>query len=203
VAEIIYILTNETMPGLVKIGSTSTSVEQRMEELYKTGVPVRFKCFYAAIVNGSADEIERKIHKIFKPHRLSSQREFFRMDAECAQIAIELIAIEEITPKIGEVLSEEDSQISNDRRQIFRFSLANVPKEVTLYFTRDRSKTCKVLDDRYVEFEGKPTTLSGAASQILRSMGWKSGNVAGPLYWLYEDESLDARRRRIEEGGGE
>lgn len=31
--EIIYILTNEAMPGYVKIGKTSTSLEQRIREL--------------------------------------------------------------------------------------------------------------------------------------------------------------------------
>jgi len=34
-AEIVYVLTNESMEGMVKIGRTSTSVEQRIRELDK------------------------------------------------------------------------------------------------------------------------------------------------------------------------
>jgi hypothetical protein len=38
-AQIIYILTNEAMDGLVKIGRTTTSVEQRIKELDNTSIP--------------------------------------------------------------------------------------------------------------------------------------------------------------------
>ena len=35
-AEIVYVLTNEAIEGMVKIGRTSTSVEQRIKELDNT-----------------------------------------------------------------------------------------------------------------------------------------------------------------------
>jgi len=42
---IVYVLTNPTMPGLVKIGKTSRdSVMARLSELYTTGVPLPFEC---------------------------------------------------------------------------------------------------------------------------------------------------------------
>tara|TARA_B100000780_G_scaffold162481_1_gene113595 strand:+ start:237 stop:377 length:141 start_codon:yes stop_codon:yes gene_type:complete len=41
----VYVLTNDSMPGLVKIGRTSGSIEKRMRDLYKTGVPIPFNCF--------------------------------------------------------------------------------------------------------------------------------------------------------------
>ena len=45
---IVYILTNEAMPGLIKIGYTDKSIEERMKELSRhTGVPLPFSCFYA------------------------------------------------------------------------------------------------------------------------------------------------------------
>lgn len=42
ILSIVYILTNEAMPGYIKIGRTGTSVEQRMRELDKTSTPRRF-----------------------------------------------------------------------------------------------------------------------------------------------------------------
>jgi hypothetical protein len=45
--EIVYVLTNEAM---VKIGRTTTSVEQRIKELDNTSLPLPFQCFYAAEV---------------------------------------------------------------------------------------------------------------------------------------------------------
>ena len=48
---IVYLLTNPVMPGLVKIGmTTQKEIEQRMKELYTTGVPLPFECQFAYIV---------------------------------------------------------------------------------------------------------------------------------------------------------
>lgn len=44
---IVYVLSNEAMPGLVKIGRTSQEPAQRLRNLYTTGVPLPFKCEYA------------------------------------------------------------------------------------------------------------------------------------------------------------
>ena len=45
---IIYVLTNPSMPGLVKIGKTARGdVNARLSELYSTGVPVPFECEFA------------------------------------------------------------------------------------------------------------------------------------------------------------
>ena len=40
---IVYILTNEAMPGLIKIGLTNATVEQRMLSLDTTSVPLPFE----------------------------------------------------------------------------------------------------------------------------------------------------------------
>lgn len=39
----VYVLSNPCMPGIVKIGKTTRSVEDRANELYQTGVPEPFK----------------------------------------------------------------------------------------------------------------------------------------------------------------
>ncbi len=53
---IIYILTNEAMHGLVKIGYTQ-NLEQRMRELSApSGVPLPFECHYAAEVPDHAPQ---------------------------------------------------------------------------------------------------------------------------------------------------
>ena len=46
---IVYVLTNPAMPGMVKIGMTDRpDVQRRMSELYSTGVPLPFECVIAA-----------------------------------------------------------------------------------------------------------------------------------------------------------
>ncbi|MBR0794010.1 GIY-YIG nuclease family protein [Bradyrhizobium jicamae] len=46
--EIVYLLTNEAMPGLVKIGRTNGELASRIRGLYSTGVPLPFELFYGA-----------------------------------------------------------------------------------------------------------------------------------------------------------
>jgi hypothetical protein len=52
---IVYVLTNEAMPGLVKIGMTDdTNPDTRVSQLYSTGVPLPF-------------EVEQALHSAFAP----------------------------------------------------------------------------------------------------------------------------------------
>jgi len=63
--DIVYILTSEAMPGLVKIGLTTESVESRLTQLSLfTGVPLAFECYFAAQVNNGS-RIERTLHQLF------------------------------------------------------------------------------------------------------------------------------------------
>ena len=63
--QIIYILTNPSMPGLIKVGITGQAdVESRMKQLYTTGVPVPFECNYACKVKNSSDA-EKALHFAF------------------------------------------------------------------------------------------------------------------------------------------
>ena len=50
-ANIVHVLTNPAMPGLVKIGMTDRDdVQRRMSDLYTTGVPLRFECVAARAI---------------------------------------------------------------------------------------------------------------------------------------------------------
>ena len=87
----VYVLTNDSMPGLVKLGRTSGSIEKRMRDLYKTGVPIPFNCFYAVNVKDS-DFVERKIHEAFDDVRLNESREFFSISPEKYKLPVQKIS---------------------------------------------------------------------------------------------------------------
>lgn len=194
--EKVYILTNECMPGLVKVGRTATSVEQRMKELYTTSVPYPFHCFYAAVVK-NGEFVEKKIHYAFGDHRVPTNREFFRIDPNRVKAALELVEIREVTPTTDLELTPEMKDFIA-RRPAFRFSFANIPIGSKLKYVNDEQIECKVIDDKAIEFQGQVTSLSAAASELLNKSGRKSAQVQGPIYWLYEEETLDERRQRIE-----
>ena len=61
---IVYVLTNAAMPGMVTIGMTDRpDVQRRMGELYSTGVPLPFECVIARqIEDREAGDIENALH---------------------------------------------------------------------------------------------------------------------------------------------
>ena len=77
---IVYVLSNPSMPGLVKIGKTSRgSVLMRLSELYSTGVPVPFECEFAGRVEDE-HKVEKAFHMAFGPYRVNPKREFFQIN---------------------------------------------------------------------------------------------------------------------------
>jgi len=196
--EIIYILINEAMPGYVKIGRTSTNLEQRVRELSaSTSVPIPFTCFYACTVE-NAQFVEHQLHDAFDNNRVNPKREFFQIAPERVVSALKLAEVENITPKKDFVENREDQQALIKARKIrekFNFNMAKVPVGADLIFSRDENIRAKVIDNHSVEYDGKITSLSSSAQKIL---GYVYG-VAGTDYWMYEGETLDERRRRMEE----
>lgn len=198
--EIVYVLTNPAMPGYTKIGRTN-NLEQRIRGLDTTSVPLPFECFYAATVK-DAVFVERKLHDAFSDHRVRSNREFFEISPERVVAALELAAIENITPGQDFVETKEDKAAldkARDRRSIFNFGMVQIPPGSILTFSRDENVTCQVVDNRSVEFEGAVTSLSAAARTLLQRAGGKLTAAQGSLYWEYEGEILEERRKRMEE----
>ena len=111
---IVYVLTNPAMPGLVKIGMTDRNdVQQRMNELFTTGVPFPFECIIAKEIEGrDAGAVEDALHKAFGPYRANLSREFFQIDPQQAEVLLQLMPGKDLTPRFDEQLaavSQEDS----------------------------------------------------------------------------------------------
>ena len=197
--QIVYILVNEAMPGYVKIGKTSTSLEQRIRELSSsTSVPLPFTCFYACTVKDMSF-VEKQLHNAFDNIRVNPRREFFEIAPERVVAALKLAEIEDITPHEDIIDSKDDQQALNkarEKRSKFNFQMVEIPIGSDIVFSRDRSIRAKVVDNRNIELNGEITSLSASAQKIL---GYKYG-VAGTDYWEYQTETLDERRRRYEEG---
>ena len=193
--EIIYVLINESMPGYVKIGRTN-NLEQRIRSLDTTSVPLPFECFYACTVRDS-QFTERQLHDAFLDNRIRSSREFFEISPERVVSALRLAEIKNITPKRDYVETEEDQQALNQARTKkarFNFKMVEIPAGSELAFVNDQIKKAKVIDNRNVEYNGEIISLSRAAQQAL-GVEWPA---QGPIYWMYEGETLDERRRRME-----
>jgi hypothetical protein len=78
----VYVFSNPAMPGLLKIGFTTTTVAQRLSQLsIRTGVPKPFEVEFFAHVD-RAHDLEQRIHKLLHARRYG--KEFFQCDVRFA-----------------------------------------------------------------------------------------------------------------------
>ena len=105
---IVYVLTNPAMPGIVKIGMTDRpDVQRRMGDLYTTGVPLPFDCVVARqIEDREAAEIERALQTAFEPNRVNPSREFFQLEPEQVEVLLRVMPGRDVTPQDADESTE-------------------------------------------------------------------------------------------------
>jgi T5orf172 domain. len=197
----VYILTNDSMPGIIKIGITEMeTIEERIKSLDNTSVPTPFR-FYFAIETDKHKEIEKLIHNAFSEYRIRNNREFFEMAPERAVAALKISGAPEIKLD-NEMIDEEGTVIEEDQskkyRKRFSFSYVNIPIGAELTYTRDDNIKCIVASDNEVEYNNKKYSLSKLADKLLTENGYNWKSVQGPLYFKYNEKTLFEMKKEIE-----
>jgi hypothetical protein len=106
------------MPGLIKVGKTTKSPNQRKDELHSTGVPVPFELECAFEVDNCSDR-EKKAHAALAKYRLE-RREFFEISVE--------LALRKILPVLGDYTvfkAKDDYAIEQLAEKIRQHEAAN------------------------------------------------------------------------------
>jgi len=220
---IVYILTNPSFDGWVKIGmSARNDIEARLAELNRpTNLPLSYRA-YAIYEVEKPQEVEKHIHSLFDiideslhaRETLSSgrirEREFFRISPERAFAVFKSVALlrgdesclKLITPSAEQI---EEEQIAEQavRRPSFKFSILQIPVGSELKFLYDDSCVCYTKDmNNKIEYDGNEFTLSGLAQKLLvEKRGWREDtSVAGPKFFTYQGNTL-ADLRNMQESG--
>lgn len=96
----VYIISNRSMPGLLKVGRTTRTLSERLEELSSTGVPKGFQVEFFCEVD-SADRLESRTHLALQPFHYG--KEFFKCSIHEAVKAVktELLSGEFVVSDIG------------------------------------------------------------------------------------------------------
>ena len=199
-SNIVYVLTNPSIPDIVKIGMTS-DLTTRMRSLYNSSVPVPFECYFACTVKNMSF-VEKQLHDGFDDFRVNPKREFFRIDPERVVSILKMVMIEDVTPK-EDIVEDEIDQRSLDKekkvRGRFNFDMIGVPVGSILTFVKDPTITSTVVDKHKIKFEDEIHSLSSSTLKIVHRMGYTWKQVSGPTYWMYEGETLTERRSRMEQ----
>lgn len=192
---IVYVIVNEAMPGLVKIGLTRGDLERRLKELDNTAVPMPFDVHHASYVADVA-RAERLIHRAFSSFRVRTNREFFAMDPEQATAALLLVEVKDVTDDaqadaISALDSEEDrTNLEMKRRRSANFEAADIPVGSILQYTRNGEIEAKVVSERLVEYENEEYSLSALTAHLMKTLEGKHGSYNGWEYWSYEGVKL-------------
>lgn len=201
----VYIVRNPLFPTLFKIGfTTKNSVEER--GLNASNIPEAFDIIREYECN-DFEEIESLFHRTFEPYRYYSQldgrgkrTEFFTV--ACLANAIEWIdklkGLTDITEEAeaeAEDIAEAEEHKNKDlfdkskivRRPVFSFSKMCIPVGSVLQLVKDPNIQVKVLDDKLVEFEGKPQSFSFITARVIKSI---AKYVQPTRHWIYNGKNL-------------
>lgn len=142
----VYILSNPSLDGLLKIGMTLRCPKKRASELYTTGIPTQFIVEYARCVFDPG-MVEKKMHDCLSTRRVNPNREFFRVSLEIARW--------ELTKFEGEDWKDESKSESLDilRRRAINQVLDHDKRELLIKY-----------DDMTIEQEN--SVVSGHSTEI-------------------------------------
>ena len=172
--QIVYVLTNPAMPGLVKIGKTTQlEVEERMKQLYSTGVPIPFDCAFACKVK-DASEVEKALHLAFGMTRLNPNREFFKLEPERVIAVLKLLKVDDITAEFEQTIEADlpsaDKQsalaVKRSMRPPMNFHELGIPTGSVLV-SKEGDKQAIVFAEKKVEFDGLVSSLTAATRKLL------------------------------------
>jgi len=184
--EIVYVLTNPSMPGLVKIGFTSQGdTASRIAQLYSTGVPVPFTLEFACRVPNGV-EVEHALHIAFSPNRINPRREFFRIEPDQAIAILRLLHVEDATSEVARQPVETDAQSLEAaaqlraRRPNLNFEEMGIPvgSELTPV---DGTSSAIVVGPRRVRYLDEEMSLTAATRA---SLGLEYSVAPGP-HWKF------------------
>ena len=108
--EYVYLLKNECMPGVYKIGMTKRDVCERIKELNNsTSIPTPFEEVISIKVE-NAYEVEQELHEQYEKYRINANKEFFKFNDEIlndvinSYLSYELIFIKEVKFELDKII---------------------------------------------------------------------------------------------------
>lgn len=212
----VYILTNPSFKeDWVKIGKTSRSVEERVNDLDNTAVPLPFQ-IYATIQTAKYNEVEKIVHKMMdklNEHlRVRKNREFFNVTPEKAlsifydikEIVDDAVIMvykdnKPFTPQDIDTSGIPQSEPVNiPKRGRFKFSMVGIPIGEMITFVPTGIQV-RVASDDTVEYEGRIYKLSPFVGTFMpEDKRNHSGAYQGAKFFSYKGKILDDLRTEKE-----
>ena len=197
---IIYILTNESMPGYIKIGKTQ-NLKQRLANIDNTSIPLPFE-IHSAFEFENYGSVERTIHSAFDFCRVNPKREFFEIDPDYVACLLREFGMREVKLKTEKLDESDAKKIEEKKRKKdnFSFKMVYIPEGAVLTFTKNPDKKVTTVGEKNMVKMGddRELSISAAAVELLNEEGYVSKSAQGAAFFEYEGETLKERRERME-----
>jgi hypothetical protein len=201
---IVYILTNPSLDGWVKIGKTDKDdIQERLTNLSnQTSIPLSFRPYALYHVENPL-KVEKNIQSIIdlidpklraievKENGKTKEKEFYRMAPDHAFAIFKQFAQVRGDEDFLELISptSEDIKIETllkGRRPNLNFYEFGLKDSYELVLKQDPKIVVKIVSGKQVEYEGKHYSLTALTRKLL---GWQTDRKPTP-YWLYKGKSL-------------
>jgi hypothetical protein len=174
--EHIYVLSNPSVPGVVKIGKTASSLDQKMAELHAADDPIPLLLeFYAHVKNGEASE--RAAHAALAEHRIDMEHKFFRTSAEHALKTIVPVIGEHVAVDVSEVNKPLTPEEAYERRRLI--AERKEAERVAKIIIKDKAERA-ARRERRKEIE---KSINDERRNLHR-LGHRLGKPVLPLFWF-------------------
>ncbi|MBN1281920.1 MAG: GIY-YIG nuclease family protein [Alphaproteobacteria bacterium] len=218
--EIVYILTNPSLNGWIKIGFTAKDdITDRLNALNNSeAIPLDFRV-YAVLYCDNAHKTEGLIHDLFdninpELHAIEQRangkmrkKEFFQISPEKAYEVMDTIVkfapekyelvIEKATKEQQEIENIVEEVSQKEKRTRTTFKMLGIPIGAELVFSKDSNVKCIVVDEiNTVKYNDEEFSISNLAWKLTGRS--RDTGVNGFYEFLYEDERLWDRRMRLE-----
>lgn len=217
----VYILTNPSLDGWVKIGMTERNdIEKRLNELNSpANIPLSYRCYAIYEVN-NPHEVEKCIHSLIDKiddslHARETlnngkirEREFFKISPETAYGIFKDVAklrgdssnLRLYTPTVNEVLEENFAESRRKKANSSFKSLDILIGEELSFLYDDNLKVLVSNDKNQVLYEGIQYSLSALAKKILfEKYGWSENlSVNGWRFFTKDGTTLSDLRDNME-----
>ncbi len=175
--------------------TTQKEIDNRMKELYTTGVPVPFECQFACRVKKTdCAKIEKALHTAFAPERVNANREFFRIKVEQAKAILELFHHEDFTNEFIDEIQDELTQDDKDavkkakpRRPPLNFYEMGLHDGDILVFEDDPSITAEIIGPKKVRCGDENEISLTAITTKLRNLNYACQPTP---WWTFNGKNL-------------
>ena len=183
--KVLYIITNLSLHGLVKVGITS-DLESRLTTLNNTSLPTKFQIYEVFEKLKNPDLMEQAVLLHFKTNRINKKREFIK---EHPEKICDFVRDNKDNEELSNVKGFEESKGLWDK--------LGIPEGEKLFFINmygegvSKNIVSEVGKGRNIVYKGKNTSLSKSTLIILSEQFGKKWKAAqGTRYWTYKGRTI-------------